>query len=642
MSGTNLTQVKKAVQKKEKASSSRGMVNIPSDFSLVTQYLGYRNKEDSTNLPAGYLVYGSQNILTTTGGRFGPRMGYVIDGQSDATIAGVKSSFDWDRSSGNQVNLRYANGKLQYRYVASAGDKWSGNTFTASQVYWIDLMTGLTASNINFTDFWDFTTEKLSLLLFVMGSSNIYDWTGMVTTLASATTNTITKTGITTWGQIGALKNGTRSVIINGNVYTYTGGEGTTTLTGVTPDPSAEPVNSVIHQSVRTNANSTSIGSSLPSAFTNDLIGVLRNQVYIGSLTSQSIYISKVNSYTDYQFTAPTRIVGEGAIITLDGIAVSLMPQEDTMYISAGKDFWYQTKFTLSSDLTKEDFSITRLKTSARQAAQSQALTAKNKNSIVFISNETTFDELGRLVNNFNTPLSQNISDPIKNDFDVYDFTDGQVVYFRNFIFISVPKSGLVRVYNIVKGYWEAPQILPIARFSIINGVLYGHDYNTPQTYQLFTGHNDNGNPIDARAYFSFQNYGTRSQTKDFNEFYVEGYISSNSTITHGINFETDGFQSQLSYDISGTDTLVANFGGGSGSLGKSSLGKNPIGGINPLTSDTNSLPPKYRVIFTPQRAPFYESQFFFSSIGVDYQWEILSFGALTRKTEHGNNAIKK
>lgn len=641
MSGTNLTQVKKAVAKKTSPISVRGAVNIPSDFHLVTQYLGYRNKEDSTNLPAGYLVSGSQNILTTTGGRFGPRMGYVLDGQSDMTVSGVKSSFDWDRSSGNQVNLRYANGKLQYRYVASVGDVWSGNTFTAGQIYWIDLMTSLTASNINFADFWDFTTEKISLLLFVMGSSNIYDWTGMITTLASATANTITKTGTSTWGEIGALKNGTRSVVINGSTYIYTGGEGTTTLTGVSPSPIAEPTNSVIHQSVRTNANSASVASSLPSTFTNNLISILRNQVYIGSLISRSVYISKTNSYTDYQFTAPVRVVGEGAIITLDGSAVALVAQEDTMYVSAGKDFWYQTKFTLSSDLTKEDFSIIRLKTSARQATQSQTLTAKNKNSIVFVSNETTFDELGRLVNNFNTPLSQNISDPIKNDFDTYDFTDGQVVYFRNFIFISVPKSGLIRVYNIVKGYWEAPQILPVARFSIINGVLYGHDYNTPNTYQLFTGHNDNGNPIEAKAYFSFQNYGTRSQTKDFNEFYVEGYISSNSIITHGVSFEIDGFQTASSFDLSGTSTLAASFGGGSGSLGKASLGKNPIGGINPLTSDTNSLPPKYRVIFTLQRLSFYECQFFFTSSGIDFQWEILAFGGLARRTEYGNNSIK-
>lgn len=644
----SLKPISKAIQKKKPLKEKIGRVNIPSDFHLITEYHGYRNKEDITNLPEGYLVYPSQNVLVTTGGRIGIRQGYTLDGQADATLAGVISSFDWTDAFSGERNLRYCNGKLQYRYVASVGDKWNTNTFTAGQVFWIDLMTSLTATNINFVSYWD-TAQLLTECLFVMGDSNIYEWSGGITTLSAGATGTLTKNGSSTWGEEGFLISGTRNVIINGTVYNYTGGENTTILTGVTPDPTAEPANSVVHQQVRTHANSASTANSLPSAFQNDLIGIFQNYVFIGSFTNRAVYMSKQNSFVDYQKSTP-RLTGEGAIFgPFDGLPTALTPQEDGMYISAGTDYWYKITFTDASlalsnatTITVSEPTITPLKISPRQAARSQALAAKYKNDVLYVNFETTFDSLGRVSNNLATPQQTNLSDPIRNDFDTYDFTDGHVIYFRNYLYISVPKNGRVLIYNIIKNWWESPQILPVGRFSIIGGVLYGHDYNVPQTYQLFTGYNDNGNPIDTKALFSYENFGSRVELKDFNEYYVEGYISSNSTITCGVNYETDGNLMAISDDFLGTDSLVASFGAVAASLGKSALGKNPIGGLNTLTGDIGVLPPKFRVIFTHDRHSFHEIQSYFSSIGIDYQWEILAFGPLVRKSEYQDVKIKK
>lgn len=627
------------------------------DFTTVSQFYGYRHKEDKTNLPSGYLVVGSQNILTNTGGRIGIRKGFTLDGQTNTTIAGIQSAFDWNRHTGDERHLRAGgltaagnDGKLQFRYVATAGDILGTITFTQGQIYWIDLLTGLgpnnvppTSVNFNFTDYWDSSAVQ-SRLLMVNGSAQIYEWTGGITTKLSATVNTLTKSGgpnSPTWAELGFSPTGRITIRDNTGALIsadYTGGTGSQTLTGVTVDFSSNvtyPVQSVVVQTVSTTPNPI----SLPLTH-NDLIANLRNQIYVGSLTNNTVYISKVNNYKNYTFTSPVRLVGEGALVTLDGSPTGLVPQEDRMYMTAGKDQWYETQFILSSDLTSESFQVIRLKTSVLQAARTQAAIAKIKNDVLFLNFETSFDSLGRVLNIQATPQSENISDPIKDDFDSYNWNDASVIYHRYYVYIAVTRENKVLIWNIAKGWWEAPQILPISRFSIINGELYGHSSQVPETYKLFNGYNDNGNPIDARALFSFENYGTRSQTKYFNEFYTEGYISSDTTLNLGIQYDIDGCATNTQYSIKGTNTQLVCIPASGNSLGKVPFGKNPLGGSLNLVS-SSALPPKFRWIQTFPRKDFYEVQISYSSSGINYRWEILAFGPLVTRTMYGNNAIK-
>lgn len=603
------------------------------EYLLVSNYpMGYRNREDITNLPPGVLVVGSQNVLTNVSDRIAVRQGFTLDGQASTNMGGFPSSYDWQRHTGDERNIRVGDitsvgndGKYQCRYVATAGDYYNGTTFTEGQVYWINIITGLTSVNLNFAEFWDFTTEKKGFLLSVDGSSNITEWSGGITTLSSATVNTITKTGSTTWAQEGFYTAGTRNVTINGTVYNYTGGEGTTTLTGVTPSPIAEPTQSVIFQTVRVTANSSM--TAIPSTFANSLIANLRNQIYIGSLVDSTVYISKINNYTDYSFSTP-RIVGEGALATLDAPPIGFIAQEDKMYTTAGADYWYETQFQLSSDLAKESFQIVRLKTGSQQAAQSQAMISKMKNQVIFVSNEPTLDQLGRVEQILGTPQSTNISDPIKLDFDSYDFTGASVFYFRYFIYVAIPANNVVRMFNLIKGYWEAPQILPVGRFSVIGGELYGHGYGISETYKMFDGYSDNGKSMEAIAMFSFENYGTRTALKSFNKFYTEGYISSNTTLTLNIQYDVDGCSTNTSYDIIGSNTALVCLGSATddSSLGKISFGKRSLGGSSTFSS-SSSLPPKFRWIQTFPQTDFFEYQPSFYSVGIDQRWELLAFG---------------
>lgn len=799
-----------------KQSSGSGQFS-PDVFPLISGFKsGYRNREDKTMLPPGVMVEGSQNVLTNTFNRIGIRKGYTLDGQSgSAVLEPILSSFDWERHTGDVRHLRAGflttatNGKLQYRYVATAGDQWDGNVFIQDQVYWIDLMDSLTSIRFNFADFWDFSNEVKSLLLSVNGTSNIFEWSGGVTTLKStsnaagviqkfeqsgaATTVAISsggsgyhlgdllvltsgsqtasvqvagllpggiiagitlvfggsgyttgikpalggfgqgasinitainasagtgyalndvitvnvgginatfevedldvlgtgavvllretnpgtgyavatsptiggtgfglqvkiteiaqgwieKFGVESWAEEGFYNlTSNRAVMINGNSYNYTGGESTTFITGISPNPTGEPLQSVIHQAPITTPNSAIDG--LPREFANTLIANLKNQIYISAPDHNDVYVSKTNNYKDYTFTSPVRKPGEGAILTLDNVPTALSPQQTQMYISAGKDQWYFTQFTLSGDLTGESFDIQRLKTASLQASQSQALLTKIKNNLCFVSFEPIVNILGTAQNYTDDPQTRDLSFSIVNDMDAYDFTDGAIIYHKQFVYLAVPKENRMLIYNMTDPehpYWEVPQVLPVGRFYVVDGELYGHSYFTSESYKLFNGTNDLGNPIDASAAFSFVNYGDRAYPKRMTEYYVEGYISQNmsgnAALFLNIQYDVDGCATNVSYPIDGSNKNIVCLQPPNNSLGKNSLGKFPLGGNLQLQSST-STPPKFRVIKTMTSPGFYEEQTTFHSYAIDARWEVLAFGSNSFFAAEGNVSIKE
>ncbi len=597
-------------------------------FKIVTQCKGYRAREDITNLPPGYLVKGSVNVLTNSANRLASRMGFTLDGAANAALTPIESSYDWTTHLAKEFNLRSFDTKLQVRWVDSAG-----------VVSWITLKSDFTAVAFNYAEFWD-TTLNQDVLLFVNGTSNIYEWSGGQTTFASATATTLTKQGTTTWAEEGFYDAATRSIVIGGVSATYTGGESTTTLTGVSHDFSGTTVGTPIYQAIRTTANSAMTG--IPAGFKNDLISFLYNQIYVGSLVSRQVYVSKVNNYKDYSFST-VRVVGEGALLTLDACPTGLIPQEDVMYISGNPNQWYRTQFTLSADLAKEQLAISRLKTNSLTAAQRQSYITKLDNKVLYVDFEPTVSTIGRVDNIFATPDIQNLSDSIRDDMNAYNFSSdlGDTTYWKNFLYISIPADGVVLVYNVQKKWWEAPQLMSIGKFSIIGGELYGHSTGVPETYKLFDGYNDNGNFILSSARFSYQNFGLRANLKSFNEYYVEGYISSNTNLTLGVKYDVDGCATDTSYPIVGSDTQIVCLGGDDASLGKSSLGKRPLGGII-SDSTAQTLPPKFRVIKTFGRKDFFEVQFWFQSEGADQRWELLAFGPEVAASKNDSVFIKQ
>lgn len=398
------------------------------------------------------------------------------------------------------------------------------------------------------------------------------------------------------------------------------------TFTGVTPDPTGAGITVGDAVIQKPGIGAGSIRNNLLTQL--DLISNFGNQIYYGAFNNQNIYVSAVNNYQDCTVSTP-RVVGEGATAILDAPPVGFIPQDESMLCSAGLDYWYASKFTLSADLADESFQFARLKTTANQGSQSQALMNKMKNNVIFISNEPIFNTLGTVENYLNSPQTTNFSDPIKYDVDAYDFTGGSVYYFGFFIYFTVPAMGIVRIYNLEKKYWEAPQVIPVSFFYQVNGLLYGHSGNTNESYQLFvpSTYNDIGNPINAIAAFPYisSEGGQAPQKKNFNKQYTEGYIAGNTLLTVTINYDFGGFSGSYSTQISGANKAIIFNKITDGSLGQNPLGSQPIGQILNLP---NQPPiPKFRVINTFPRVNCFEYQVVYSSNDVDQNWAILRLG---------------
>ena len=643
---------------------TKGATSKVGNYQIISKFPGYNARQDKTTLDPSTLIFPSQNVVIKTSGRIASVPGYVLDGVGSTVIdSGILSNYDFANFKNDVRNMRAGfltsagnDGKLQYRYV------------TGPTVNWVTLASSLTNVRLSYTSYWD-TAELKKLLLWVDGSNNIFEWNGAVTTFASATATTITKQGTLTWDQEGFYQTRNKQVVIGGTTYTYTGGDNSTTLTGVTPDPTlgTYAVGAIVPQAPVTTplSSMTAILTTLGPT----LIGCgRRNQVYVGSSSSNNQYISKTNNFLDYSFTTPVRIVGEGALIPLDSPPVSYIAQEVTaneggtnaydMWISEGTDTWAIIRATLSSDLTKETLEHIRLKVAPLQGAKSGRLVGKMKNHIMSIGNDGVASFIGYISYQY-IPAMVDFSYPIIDDMNSYDFTDGSVFYHRNYIYVAIPKSGIIRVYNMtdqtqeqfssykaiedvpqMPWFWESPITYPLSGFYVVNGEIYGHSYTTSESYKLFTGGSLNGQDITTNATFGYDDKGDRSQSKASDEIYVEGYIKQNTKLNATVSGDLDAFMTSQTVVIDGANNKTVAFGAGSG---KTPLGTKPLGGaLTPLggTQSPIALPAWFHVVKTYPNVPSYLEQLSFATKGVDLQWELICFGTNATMTVEGNNDI--
>lgn len=625
-------------------------------YNLISKFPGYNARQDQTTLPPGTLVTPSQNVLIKTSGRVATVNGYTLDGTGSTVVdSGILSNFDFSTFKGDVRNLRAGflttaanDGKLQYRYKTSDG-----------VIHWVDLATALTNVRLAYCEYWD-TSALVKDVLWVDGTSNISAWNGAVTTVASATATTVTKQGTTTWAQEGFSTTG--SIVIGGVAATYSGGTSTTTLTGVSVDFSATAAGTIAHQQTITTALGSMTG--ILATFIPTVIGCGRNnQVYVGSSSSNSLYISKVNDYTNYAFTTPVRVVGEGDLIPLDAPPSAFMPLENRsdensydVYISEGDDRWAVIRSTLSADLTSEKLEHIRVKVAPLQGAQSTRLVSKMKNHIMYVGHDNVANFLGYLSFQY-VPELVDFSWPIIDDMSNYDFTDASIFYHRNYVYIAIPKENLVRVFNMtnqtqqqtssIRGvedvdpdqpwFWEAPLTLPLSGFYVVDGELYGHSYTTSESYRLFTGDNFNGQNITAIAAFSYNDYGDRTTSKGSTELWVEGYVKQNTTIQCTVVGDLDSFATNQTSTIAGDDNTIVAYGSGAHALGKNPLGSQPLGGAATVLSN---LPAWFHVSKTYPEVSSYLEQIIFQSEGVDLHWELIVFGTDAQPTPEGNNFI--
>jgi hypothetical protein len=439
-----------------------------------------------------------------------------------------------------------------------------------------------------------------------------------VTTEAAGPTVTI-HTGYPTWKSRGFVIAGTRLVIVNGTEYAYTGGEDTETLTGLSGLP-AFTAGDVVLSGVRSNNNH----ASLPTGFTNDFCAVQRNQLWLGSSKSREVWASKTADFTDFAFTA-NRLPGEGIQLILDAPCAGFEASEEDITVFDQSDGLYGVTYALSSDNTKEAVTIDKRKTSAGQGLIAPGAKVAIKNAVAYITTEPTLDTVGN-VENLPNEQAKPISDPIKNDFDAYDFTDASMRYWKRNIAISLPAESVLLLYDLRYAMWQPPQIFGnIGQLSIAeNGDLIGHSVVGNESFRLFTGTMDNDIAIDAVARFSWNNYGTPEAEKGFDRYFVEGFLSANEKITTTVRFEQGSLLGEQSDVMDALDEQYIFGVSDINWLGKNPLGSRPVGGGG-LGEQSPLL--RFRKMIDFEEVPFYEFQVEFGSSEDDAQFIITNHG---------------
>ena len=364
--------------------------NSTNEYGQLLNPQSYVAHGDVTNLGGNFLTKGSINVLIRKGptektGKVITRGGTSLVGALKTVDNGITRSTDWDNSTGDKLSLRANFNSLTVFY----NNQWQ-------QIY-----SGFGGRCLLEFVPWYNAIEQRDTLLFALGDTKIREWSGGIATIASATINTLTKTGYATsttytfdaptntitdssgsfasaafaagdnlvvsgsasndgiyqissiagnvitiaqanaltteaagatviikWTKGGSWQDarfltsatlGAKQVTINGVVFTYTGGETTGTLTGVTPDPTvSSPVvvaGNTAFQTVRVHTVSDNGGVRSDIKF--DYVGVYTNYIFYGSKTSRVVLMSKSTDFTSCGFSTP-RLPTEGAEIDLD------------------------------------------------------------------------------------------------------------------------------------------------------------------------------------------------------------------------------------------------------------------------------------------------------------------------------------
>lgn len=492
--------------------------------------------------------------------------------------------------------------------------------------------------------------------------------TGCTINITSFENNSITLSGSKTVAELGYDTSG--NLVINGTTYGYGLISGNTFIS-VDSNPSLEPVNSVIIQPVITTSNTPD-----PN-FTNDFIRVLQTQLFVGSYTSNKIWISADGTTVGGDFTHFTNsndlVPGDADFAILDSPPTGMIARSGSMYISGGISDWYQVTpntplpVSLATGVgSNRQYVITevvKLPGTGLSGALAHEFITIVGNNIVYISQDNQLRTIGSFRNIFDTKfpvLSQLVREDLLNE----NFTGGHIFASGDFIYITAPlnsrhwmfqtRESISEEGNITaERIWHPPQISGISRFEVINGILYGNSNINPMLYQIWDTEQwyddaPDGSQLPyecvaAFAYMHLSNKGGKSYRRqgkiDFDKIYIEGYIGTGTPLYGKVYFDYQGSTDIQMFFINSPATPgipvqplpVKNVKTytylDAPSLAQDILADNPIGTGLAISPNAQDYLPKFRAIRKVKPTDSYEFAIEIFSYDIGARFEISAYG---------------
>lgn len=467
---------------------------------------------------------------------------------------------------------------------------------------------------------------------------------GTSATLAITTigTGSITKTGTTTFAQnrFYTARNMTVVNVRTGTEYTYVAGADTTMIVG-TGDTSALIAGDILIQKVVTTSNKP------VSNHVNSIIYNFENQIVIGSAVDNKAYASLNTDFTDFTPNDP-RELGDAFILTLDGPCRGITSLGSILLIGAGKSVIFKVTFEQLAVGTTiaETVKIKRLDAGVNQGFLNQETIVPVGNTIFYLTNEVALRTIEN-PDNLTGINPKTLSNPIKPDFDAETWDPENTFgnWYKSTLFYTAGATSRMYMLNFVEDadgklfrFWNPPQTVPVGPLTLIEvdevEQLYGHSNAVPETYLLFDGASDGQYdgmpvedklPIECRAVFAYNSYKKKGILKNFDEYFIEGEITTSTTdLTMILRYDYGGMTQEITETIDGSNEAILEGVINYNSLGQASLAVNPLGGLLYPPADAR----RFRDIKEVAREDFFELQTEFYTNDVDKYWAILTHGA--------------
>lgn len=553
------------------------------------RFTGYQTRDNLSQNRGAFVV--GQNVKMTLAQSPAPRDGYEVVGTEQSNATPVTRAWVYETRNGDQFEIKtYDTGVYYYLVGVSTEYALLKGGFTAN----LDFGYG----NIGKS------SDATSHTIFSNGTDGVYRFNGAYATVSGTTVNTIS-IATSTWTALGFYSTNTRSVIINGAEYAYTGGEGTTTLTGVTPDPTG-----------LVNAGDLAVQSpqkldgsgTLPdfSSIQGQVIMAHDGRLHMRSEAKKSIWqYSKLDDPFNFttgssdgdggakevEFGGP--IVAFGKINkTAEAFKSRMVKLLDFIQVGARIDSpRYQT-------LVSVDDKGTTL------GATNQKSTFSAPSGLIFVTPDKRMVLLTGVTAN-NEPQYVFLSDPIQQVFQQGVHDTGTGICVDNEIWYSF-KQNINSTFNDVEIHgnmlrqtfdnynrplpiqWDTPTIGKfVSDYTVIyNGAtgkneIHWHSAINSNTYRTIPDKTDNTTAFTTIVRTWQETFGVQNQQKRIDRCFVEIFMLENTELEIAILYDEDGITGRQLYTIKGS-SIVNSFGTspfnphGASPFGWQRIGSNP------------------------------------------------------------------
>lgn len=404
--------------------------------------------------------------------------------------------------------------------------------------------------------------------------------------------------------------------------------------------------------------------TNTPSAdVVNDFIVTLNNQIFVGSYTNKTIFISSDVDFTDFSL-AEFQVEGTPDFVILDEYPTGLVPKGDSVYAFAGNSSTYLITPNVPSPAASGTTTLIVLTTvtkrvgAGKSAALAQEFITTSGEDILYLAQDHQLRQLGTL-RNIVTQKTPALSKVVRQELIDTNFTGGALRAIDEFIYATSPVTGRTFLYQIrddvdnvgnltALRLWHPFQEWGISRTAIIDGVTHGYSSTNPNTFQLWDTdqwHDDSADgtpsPYECRARFAYQSNGLATGEISFNMVYYEGYVVPNSALTGRVRFDylggthNQGEPSIEDIDISSGEVSPVLFVGNNvAEIGTTQLGEEENGGGIDLSPGF----PKFRIIQDVDQVDVFEYQVELFSYTADSRWSLKCYGA--NPVQSSNNPV--